>query len=186
MLRQMTFYWFVYHLVLWHVMFCYRYLQYRGELLAGGLPLSFTELYSSFVSQHYSMLVCAVAVLPIVLWDMLKTTHRIAGPLVRFRNVIGQITRGEAVKKVGLRKGDMLGDFLVSFNSLIEYLSQESKTEAMPANSTVEPQVAEDDAKSRELESEIASRHDGAETGHECDDDDSQDVVLAGSDSASI
>src|SRR5690606_13702436 len=83
---RLALYWALYHAVLWNVMFVYRYLQYRGELLAGAPPQSFGELYQTFTLQHYSMLVCAIAIGPIVLWDALRVTHRIAGPLVRFQN----------------------------------------------------------------------------------------------------
>jgi hypothetical protein len=115
-------YWAVYHIVLWHAMFLFRYVEYRGELLAGGRPMPFQELYGSFVLQHYSLAVCAAVVFPIILWDMLCFSHKVAGPLVRFQNVLAQLSRGEPVEKVRLRDGDLLIDFQNSFNAYLESL----------------------------------------------------------------
>lgn len=119
LLRRLAVYWFIYHFVLWHTMFLYRYLEYRGWLFAGATPLTFRELYTAFAIQHYSVLVCAVAIFPVVLWDMLKMTHRVAGPMVRMRNELRRLTRGERVAPVRLRHDDMLTDFVAAFNEFV-------------------------------------------------------------------
>src|SRR5262245_35250472 len=107
-IRRIVFYWCTYHLVLWHVMLLYRYFQYRGELLAGGAPRTFVDLYGQFTLEHYSMIVCSLAILPLVMWDALAFSHRIVGPLVRFRHCLKLLSKGERVTEVRIRKGDFL------------------------------------------------------------------------------
>lgn len=123
-LRHIVFYWTVYHLFLWNAMFFYRYLQYRGELMAGGRPQTFIELYRQFALEHYSMIVCAMAILPLVVWDVLVLTHKIAGPLVRFQKCLKQLSHGERVTPVQLRRGDLLLGFQDAFNEYIASLDQ--------------------------------------------------------------
>jgi hypothetical protein len=120
MLRRFAVMWIVYHMVLWNSMFLYRYLQYRGELLAGAPAQPFAELYAQFFAQHYSVLICAAAVLPVLLWDMVRMTHRVAGPLVRFQRALSELAEGRPVDRVQIRKGDLLLEFQEEFNHFLE------------------------------------------------------------------
>jgi methyl-accepting chemotaxis protein len=146
LLQRLAMYWGLYHLVLWHTMFLYRCLQYRGELLAGGQPVPFAELYGGFVAQHYSVVVCALAVFPIVFWDMLRQTHRVAGPLVRFQNALRQLAAGEPVERIRLRKGDLVLELQDAFNEFLESAqspsapSRKAERETAPA-ATAAPSV---------------------------------------------
>lgn len=117
-------FWCAYHVVLWHAMFFYRYMQYRGELLAGAPAQSFAELYSAFVFKHYSVIICALAVLPLFVWDALRVTHRVAGPLVRFQRALERLGAGERIEKITLRKGDLLTEFQDCFNRYLEQTGQ--------------------------------------------------------------
>lgn len=129
MLAKLTLYWCVYHLVLWHAMFLFRYVEYREELFAGGEAVPFTTFYSEFASQHFSLIICALAVFPIVFWDMMRVTHRIAGPLVRFQHTFRQLTRGEKVSPIVLRKGDLLVELQDTVN---DYLVANGHLEGEP------------------------------------------------------
>ena len=124
MLARMAVYWGIYHVVLWHAMFLYHFLEYREALLHGAQAVTVFELYRSFAAQNYPVVVCALAVFPVVLWDMLSQTHRIAGPLVRFQNALRQLAAGHYVGKVKLRKDDLLMDFQEAFNDYLDSLDQ--------------------------------------------------------------
>lgn len=117
---HVAFYWGVYHLILWHVMFLYRYCQYRGELAAGAAPRTFNDLYSEFTLTHFSMLVCGLAILPLVIWDVIKFTHRIVGPLVRLKDCLAKLSRGETIPELRFRKGDLLVDVQDAFNQFLQ------------------------------------------------------------------
>jgi hypothetical protein len=119
-IRRVAFYWCTYHLVLWHVMFLYRYMQYRGELLAGARAQTFAALYGQFTLEHYAVIVCALAILPLVVWDVLTYTHRVVGPLARFRHCLKLLSHGEVVTQVTIRKGDFLVDLQQSLNEFLD------------------------------------------------------------------
>lgn len=119
-IRRVIFYWCTYHLVLWHVMFLYRYVQYRGELLAGAAPRTFGDLYSQFSLDHYSLVVCALAILPLVAWDALTFSHKVVGPLARFRHCLKLLTLGEPVTQVKIRQGDFLVELQDAFNQFLD------------------------------------------------------------------
>ncbi len=128
-------YWIGYHFALWHGMLLYGYV--KGNLLQtmnSGMRMSFWEYYVKFFEVNNSILVCAALICPIFLWDTLRVTHRIAGPVIRFKNVLKRLTRGEQVSEVKLRDDDLLRDLEQAFN---EYLASREKSEqAGPSQSS--------------------------------------------------
>lgn len=122
LLARTALYWVLYHAVLWMAMFFYRYAEHRGAMMAGAEPRSFADLYGQFVHEHHSMWFCAFAILPIVLWDLLKFSHRVVGPLVRFQRTLESLTAGETIQEVRLRRGDLLFDLQTTFNQYLASL----------------------------------------------------------------
>ncbi len=114
-------YWLFYNFALWHALLLIDYQRYGiPAALNGGARLSVLEFYADFAAQHVTLLVLAVALSPIVLWDMLKLTHQIAGPLVRFRQALHKMALGQPVEKIKLRDGDLLIEFQDAFNDFLE------------------------------------------------------------------
>lgn len=136
-------YWTLYHVVLWHAIFVFRYVEYRLEAQSTGALVPFRELYGTFVLDYYPVVFCAFAALPIVLLDMLYLTHRVAGPLVRFQRALRELSEGKPVKPVKLRRGDLLLEFQDEFNRYLETLPQQ-ETATADAMSEEEAQVVED------------------------------------------
>ena len=137
LLGRMAVYWGLYHVVLWHAMFLYRFLQHRDAVLEGAPAVPFWTLYTSFVSHNYPVVVCALAVFPVVLWDMLSQTHRIAGPLVRFQNAMRQMLAGHRVDRIQLRKDDLLMDFQDTFNEFLDWYNSRQPAPRVPAAAKV-------------------------------------------------
>ena len=135
LLARTTLYWVLYHAVLWMAMFFYRYSEHRGAVLAGATPRSFADLYGQFLRENSSLWLCAFAILPIVLWDLLKFSHRVVGPLVRFQRTLEGLTAGQAVPEVRLRQGDLLFDLQTTFN---EYLAS---LRTLQSSSELPPQI---------------------------------------------
>lgn len=133
--KHAIFYWAVYHLILWHILFMYRYAQYRAELIAGGPPSTFWDLYAKFSHDHVAVILCALPILPVLVWDVIRVTHRVAGPLVRFRECLKALARGEHVPFVRIRKGDYLVDMERAFNDYLATLPEPS----LPETSLPEP-----------------------------------------------
>lgn len=110
-------YWVMYHFVLWHALFVYHFLQHR--MSDSYQAVSFRELYGTFVLQYSPIIVCSIGMLPIFLIDLVRLSHRIAGPLVRFKAVLHGMTASEEVRPIRLRKGDLMTELEVAFNDYI-------------------------------------------------------------------
>ncbi len=81
-----------------------------------------TRILCQFVHEHHSLWFCAFAILPIVLWDLLKFSHRVVGPLVRFQRTLESLTAGEAIPEVRRRNKDLLYDLQTTFNQYLTSL----------------------------------------------------------------
>lgn len=118
-------YWVLYHVVLWHGLFVYRYAQARsgagGELAA----TPFRELYAQFCIDYLPLLVCAGLILPLFMIDFVRLTHRMVGPLVRVGDALQQIMEGRRVPRVEFRKGDLLTEFESEFNQFLAFYDQQ-------------------------------------------------------------
>lgn len=131
-LSRLAGYWIFYHVVLWHSLFAIDWMRnFLGATVMDGPSRSIGELYAAFADSHRVMLFLMVASLPIVLRDMVRLTHQVAGPLVRFRNALRQLADGREVEKIKLRDGDLLTEFQGSFN---EFLASERRKKGWPTD----------------------------------------------------
>ena len=58
------------------------------------------------------------------IYDMVRFSHRFAGPLYRFRKCLKAITDGEELALMNLRKDDFLHDLKDEFNEMLKALEQ--------------------------------------------------------------
>jgi hypothetical protein len=93
------------------------------EVLQPGARQSFVNSYLDFLQRHKFVLTGVSLLLPFILFDMLKFSHRIAGPLYRCRKVMEEMGRGKPVAQFVPRKNDLLRDLFVAFNGLIDRLN---------------------------------------------------------------
>ncbi|MEM6331391.1 MAG: hypothetical protein AAF790_14250 [Planctomycetota bacterium] len=61
-------------------------------------------------------LIASLIVLPVVLFDALRFSHRFAGPMHRLRGAAGRLADGESLPPVTFRKGDYWGELAEQFN----------------------------------------------------------------------
>ncbi len=61
----------------------------------------------------------------IVVRDCLNFTHRIFGPIYRFRKTLEAVRSGEPVRLIQLRKGDYLLEFKDEINETLQYLAEQ-------------------------------------------------------------
>jgi len=125
-------YWVLYHLVLWLGLFVYHFARDRAEAAAGAELLSLGDLYGRFASEYSPVLFCACLILPLFLIDFVRLTHRIAGPLVRYRIALVQLMQGHRVNDVELRKGDLLTEFQMTFNEFLAFYNQQLDGQPQP------------------------------------------------------
>jgi hypothetical protein len=77
------------------------------------------------------------------IFDSVRLTHRVVGPLHRFRKTIQALKAGEAVPLLALREGDFLQEMKDDLNDLLRMLEERGAIEIKPADSKVEPQQKE-------------------------------------------
>ena len=125
-------YWILYHFVLWHGLFVYRYAQHRVAVAGGESAIPFRQLYSEFCTDYSPLLVCAALILPLFMFDFVRMTHRVVGPLVRVRNALHALMEGQRVPQVEFRKGDLIPEFEAEFNLFLAFYDQK-RPPAAPA-----------------------------------------------------
>jgi nitrogen fixation/metabolism regulation signal transduction histidine kinase len=77
--------------------------------------------------------VCLLLLVPVIAWDAIRFTHRLVGPMVRFRNTMQTIAEGETVRPIRLREGDYLTDLRDDFNHMLESLQRRGVPVLKPA-----------------------------------------------------
>lgn len=83
-------------------------------------PIRSVDLYESVLARFGPVLLAAVLLLPLVLWDYIRLTNRFAGPVLRLRRTMRQVTAGEQVQPITFRDGDFWSDFAEDFNELLD------------------------------------------------------------------
>lgn len=133
--------------------FCTYWLGYHAFLLLALLlnailasthPQSLAELFSTIWQQHFWAIAIVTAAFPVLFRDILITTHRIAGPLVRFEKVVKELTRGNSVTPIKLRKHDMLTEFQDALNEFIESQNKQQRMQSDAAYSLSQNEDAAD------------------------------------------
>jgi hypothetical protein len=113
-------YWVLNYLFTFAVLFAH-YCLTQSNLVRGARPEPFGPLLERFFSDYFIVLVLVgLAVLPGVCWDMVKLSHKVAGPLVRFERACLAMANGERQERLELRPGDLLHDFADVFNQLVD------------------------------------------------------------------
>src|SRR5690242_2233684 len=94
LLLRMGLYLLVYAVVVWHIGFL---LQFIPRIVNHQVGDGFGSLYFDFVDEQRPLLYASVMTLPFILYDLLKYSHRIAGPLYRCRKVMLTMADGKTV-----------------------------------------------------------------------------------------
>jgi len=76
----------------------------------------------TFWQQAASVIICMTLMTPFMIWDLMALTNRIAGPLWRFEQLLGDFVKSGTLKRAVLCNGDLLTDFQKQFNEFAEAL----------------------------------------------------------------
>ena len=109
-------YWSIYMITLMNLLFVWR-LIVEGP----GNPL---EQYLRFLVRFAPALILVALLMPAVAWDAIKYSHRLVGPLVRFRKTLQDMAAGNPVQPIKLRNGDYLTEMRDEFNAMLEALQR--------------------------------------------------------------
>lgn len=131
LLWRLASYWLVYSLLLWHALFLWHIIDYEQTVAEQtGSALGLWDLYFEFCRENARIAICAVAIFPLFFWDGLQLTHRIAGPLQRFREALERLSQGESVTPLTLRRDDLLVEYQYAFNRYLLFLEKDHKSRA--------------------------------------------------------
>ena len=72
--------------------------------------------------RHGIVFLVLVAMLPAVVYDSFKFSHRLAGPMVRLRHTVHCLAKGERVESLKFRQRDYWHDLADDFNVLLARL----------------------------------------------------------------
>ena len=123
LLNRLAIYWMGYHLFLWHALFLAQWIPQQVNAIAAGRSVSVLDSYREFLVSDYLLPLIAVAIFPLVFWDMLKLSHRFSGPLVQVRNRLLDMANGCPPQPVHFRSNDLLSEIQEAFNTYIESLT---------------------------------------------------------------
>lgn len=76
----------------------------------------------TFWQQAAPVLICMLVMTPFMVWDLMRLTNRIAGPLFRFECLMKEFVKSGTLQHAKLRDGDLLIDFQQQFNEFAEAL----------------------------------------------------------------
>jgi hypothetical protein len=76
------------------------------------------------------VVLASVLVLPVILLDVLRLSHRWVGPVSRLRSSLQSLSRGDAVEPISFRAGDFWQEMAGDFNVIAAELNRQRKATA--------------------------------------------------------
>jgi hypothetical protein len=109
-------YFLLYILLVWHFGF---FLDVMRGAAVGGVNKPMTELYVDYFAKQQPLLIAMVLLVPAFLYNLLRFSHRVAGPLFRCRALMREMAAGKVVPEFHPRQHDLMRDLFEAFNALI-------------------------------------------------------------------
>lgn len=108
---------------------------FAWKMIAEG-PTNPGQQFLEMLQDYLPVFICLIILVPVMAWDAIRFSHRLVGPLVRFRKTMQTIAEGEAVRPIKLRDGDYLTDLRDDFNKMLEELQKKGVPVLKPADPT--------------------------------------------------
>ena len=118
LLTRLVVYLLVFFALVWHTCFVFEILP--GLVDSNNLGTGIGGLYLQCLGRQKPLLLALLVTLPAALYDLLRFSHRIAGPLSRCQRVMEEMAAGRAVPGFAPREGDHMPEFFQAFNALIK------------------------------------------------------------------
>jgi hypothetical protein len=111
--------WGVYHLTLWEALCVHQYLQYLTSLRDVEYRVPLLMFFEDYLRDNAWMVIFGCSFAIVVLWDAVRLTHRIVGPMKRAENLLYAMAEGQYVDEVKFRKNDMVEGFEKALNAYL-------------------------------------------------------------------
>jgi hypothetical protein len=138
LVKRLAIGWAAYNILLFNGLFAVAYLE-ASPAADNDAQQSLLERYESFAWQNRLLIFGALAAGPVLIWDVVRCTHRVAGPLVRLENTLLRMAQGETVREIKFRKGDWLNSLEQALNVYLASRASTAST-AKPAESATPTQ----------------------------------------------
>jgi len=139
LVRRLAIGWVAYNVLLFHGLFLVSYLE-GPQPTADDAQQTLLERYEAFAWQDRLLIFGALVAGPIFIWDVIRCTHRVAGPLVRLEQTLLRMAKGETVSEIRFRKGDWLTSLERALNI---YLSSRVAAATNETGSAAAPSLPE-------------------------------------------
>ena len=94
-------------------------LQYLEGIALDGRPKAIVDFYREFFFREKGILHALLVATPLCLYDLVRFSNRVAGPLYLCRKVMQEMAAGELVPEFTPRRHDLMPEFFEAFNGLI-------------------------------------------------------------------
>jgi hypothetical protein len=87
-------------------------------------------LYAIYLTQLRPILFASAILMPYFIYDLIKFSNRVAGPLYRCQKMMREMAEGKPVREFQPRKFDLMPEFYADFNALIRTWNSRITSEA--------------------------------------------------------
>jgi hypothetical protein len=130
LMGRLSLYLLLYTYVVWHFAFL---IEVAGVFPGGAPGKGIADLYLESLQKQAPFLWALAVMVPIVIYDLLKFSHRIAGPLHRARQLLLAMSEGKQVAPFTPRQHDLLDEMSQALNALIREWNARLEGAAAPA-----------------------------------------------------
>lgn len=111
LMARCVLYWFMCLVAVFVALLCW-------DAIVGPTQL-FGDLVLSTWVKYSPALLFVAALTPIMAFDFLRLSNRLAGPMIRLRRTMRDLGQGERVEPIVLRRSDFWRDFADEFNAVV-------------------------------------------------------------------
>ena len=96
---------------------------------ATGPPRRFSTLATDLYLRYAPALAATLLVLPLVMIDVVRLSHRFVGPIIRLRGAMRRLAAGEQVQPIQFRDHDFWQELAGDFNEVAKRVPAETESE---------------------------------------------------------
>ena len=85
-----------------------------------GPPRRFVDLFAEIVERNAPALVASLILLPMVMIDVVRMSHRFVGPMVRLRGALRELAINGRARPIAFREHDYWQELAADFNRVAE------------------------------------------------------------------
>ncbi len=86
---------------------------FSGDLKSAG------EMFAGIWGQYSTAVLASVFLLPLVIWDLIKFSHRVVGPILRLERELRKLADGQPVQELHFRNNDFWHSLADQFNRVV-------------------------------------------------------------------